>query len=410
MYRIRLGGDEEAVFRTLEELTLAVRTGVVSPMSEVFHKTAGRWLPIELHPDYRAALSGKQPPVACDPAATPTAPAHVAQVPPPTRPVRSSGRVTPPAAAPVEGLVRTALDPGGQAPVALPIQVFEAVAEPAPAPTQLFKPRPGHRRRARQAATAAVAGIAIVAAVAYLAWRIILPRLERQQAQHYLSEGMPEPPAPEFELRTFVDTAYPAPSPPLPLNPGSDSAPAVVATHTSRLRATLNRTPTYFEAYADARAEMDDAFDYITFRRVLEPIRFASPESLRTTRRMVSAAGNILRVYRGREVMLEQNYRSDDPGGKGTLRERFETAEATRALISDVDSLFGILLAQQGRFVYSEQTLRFQDAGAARSYAGLRVSIATAVRIWRDSTSDRDLVTMPRLIRALGDFLPPPVQ
>jgi hypothetical protein len=125
---------------------------------------------------------------------------------------------------------------------------------------------------------------------------------------------------------------------------------------------------------------------------------------------MVSAAGNILRVYRGREVMLEQSYRPDDPGGQGTLREPFETAEATRALLADVDSLFGLLLSQQGRFTYDGETVRFQDRHAGQAYAVLRGDIGAVIRTWRDSASARDLVTMPRLIRALGDFPTPPVR
>ncbi|HMV32328.1 MAG TPA: hypothetical protein PKA50_09410, partial [Gemmatimonadales bacterium] len=60
MYRIRLTSGEEAVYRTADELALAVRSGVLSPKSEVFHKAAERWLPIEVHPDYRAVVTGKQ--------------------------------------------------------------------------------------------------------------------------------------------------------------------------------------------------------------------------------------------------------------------------------------------------------------------------------------------------------------
>jgi hypothetical protein len=196
----------------------------------------------------------------------------------------------------------------------------------------------------------------------------------------------------------------------LPLEAGSDSGFPVDPTRTSRLRATLNRAPTYFEAYADARAEMEEAFEYIGFRRVFEPIRFSTLDSLRATRRMVSAAGNILRVYRGREVMLEQSYRPDDPGGRGTLREPFETAEATRALLADVDSLFGLLLLQQGRFTFDGEAVRFQDRQAALAYSDLRAGIGATIRTWRDSASARDLVTMPRLIRALGDFPAPAVR
>jgi len=153
---------------------------------------------------------------------------------------------------------------------------------------------------------------------------------------------------------------------------------------------------------------MDDAFDYIHFQRVFAPSRFAAPESLRATRRMVAAAANILRVYRGQEVQLEQTYRSDDPGGRGSLREPFETAESARALLAEVDSLFGVLVAQQGRIRYDGQSLAFQDPHAGRAYTELRAGILTALREWRDSIEAPDLVTIPRILRALENPLPPP--
>jgi hypothetical protein len=209
-----------------------------------------------------------------------------------------------------------------------------------------------------------------------------------------------------------IPALYPAPSKPLASVPGtSDSlaaAPAHDETRVSRLTATRARLPSYFEAYADARAEMDDGFDYVSFRRVFAPSRFAAPESLRATRRMVAAAGNILRVYRGREVMLEQTYRPDDPGGRGSLRETFETAETSRALLADVDSLFGLLVSQQGRFSYGSDAIRFQDPRTARAYNQVRADIVSTLSTWRDSGGATNRVTLPRLLQAFGGSLPPP--
>jgi hypothetical protein len=195
--------------------------------------------------------------------------------------------------------------------------------------------------------------------------------------------------------------------------PTSDSAttpPPSSETHTLRLPATRNRIPSYFEAYADARAEMDEALGYINFQHVFAPARFATPESLRATRRMVAAAGNIVRVYRGREVMMEQTYRPEDPGGKGSLRESFETAEAVRSLLSDVDSVFGLMVFQQGRFRYSGESVSFEEPRAAEAYAALRSEIASTIQTWRDLPEATDLVTIPRLLRAFDGATPPPLR
>jgi hypothetical protein len=273
--------------------------------------------------------------------------------------------------------------------------------------------------------------IALLGGGAYLAWPQTTAWLaSRRDRGVNLSEGMPpspgtqlrdsavagtvgSPASPATQRLDSLPNLFPAPSKPLAATSAAqDSTPKSPdeETRVSRFTATRTKLPSYFEAYADARAEMDDGFDYVSFRRVFSPARFAAPESLRATRRMVAAASNILRVYRGREVMLEQTYRPDDPGGRGSLREPFETAEASRALLADVDSLFGLLVAQQGRFSYTNDALRFEDSRTARTYNQLRGEIVHTLADWRDSGGATNRVTLPRLLQALGATLPPPTR
>jgi hypothetical protein len=173
---------------------------------------------------------------------------------------------------------------------------------------------------------------------------------------------------------------------------------------------TVNRVPTYYEAYADARAEMDEGLTYVDFRRVFSPSRFISPDSIRATRRMVAAAGNILRVYRGREVMLEQTYRPGEPEGKGSLREPFEVAEASRGLLADVDSLFAILVAQEGEVRYRDNALWFRNRRGGEAYSAMRRRVLQTLTYLGDPTESADRVTMPRLLRGLGTDRPPPAR
>jgi hypothetical protein len=57
MYRIELSPTEETVFRSIEELAVAIKRGVVTPRARIFHSASNRWLPIQFHPHYKAALS-----------------------------------------------------------------------------------------------------------------------------------------------------------------------------------------------------------------------------------------------------------------------------------------------------------------------------------------------------------------
>jgi hypothetical protein len=413
MYRIRLTSGEEAVYRSTEELAQAVTSGLVGADSDVFHNAANRWLPIALHPDYRRVVTGKRPAITT---------AMVETTPP--------GSAPPAASPPTANANEPEL-----APATFWTGLSDVEYDPSLDPTPLLsrqrvigksKTRTSRAKRLRimLALAGGLAGVGVVGGGGLATWRYMLPWLEHHHSRPGLWEGLPPAPESSSALKA-ADTApmgiprsdsfqtrHPAPTPPLApaLAPLQRPVPdTVTGTRTARLLATRNRTPGYFEAYADARAEMDEALDYINFQRVFAAARFAAPESVRATRRMVSAAGNILRVYRGHEVMMEQTYRPDDPGGKGSFREPFLTAEATRSLLADSDSLFGILVTQQGRFSYDGEGVRFQDPEAARAYATLRQEIVSTLADWRDSTANQALVTMPRLLRAFQGSLPPQV-
>jgi len=56
MYRIEVAPGEESVFRTIEELAVGIRNGVVTPRARIFHHASEKWLPIGLHPHYKKAL------------------------------------------------------------------------------------------------------------------------------------------------------------------------------------------------------------------------------------------------------------------------------------------------------------------------------------------------------------------
>lgn len=57
MYRIELSPGDETVFRSIEELAVAVKRGVVTPRARIYHGAADKWLPIQFHPHYKIALS-----------------------------------------------------------------------------------------------------------------------------------------------------------------------------------------------------------------------------------------------------------------------------------------------------------------------------------------------------------------
>ena len=407
MYRIRLGTGEEAVYRTADEMALAVRSGVLSPTAEVFHKSANRWLPVEVHPDYRAVVTGKRP-------ALPESPSGVRR--------SSAAHEAPPAAVTPEPADPAPTSPEPQpGPAPDPVAVVPGAGATAEEPaTNPWPIQPtvasGPADRARKlrfmlAVAMGVGGIGLLGAGAFVAGPRILSGIRSVRIPNRTVEAGMDPAvdsqpavAPVAADSTVLPAEATDPWPEL------QALPETPETRVSRLPAGRPAPPSYLEAYADARAEMDEAFAYVHFQQVFDAGRFASPDSLRAARRMTSAAGNILRVYRGKEVQLEQTYRPADPGGRGTLREPFEVAEESRELVSDVDSLFGLLVAQQGRFTFSDGTLRFAEPLTARRYSELRQQIISTVNRWRASPELTRSPTLPRLVRAIGTQPPPPAR
>jgi hypothetical protein len=80
MYRIEVAPGEETVFRTIEELAIGIRNGVITPRARIFHQASQKWLPIGLHPHYKKAL--EMPAASASPAPVTTA----TPVPTPSRP------------------------------------------------------------------------------------------------------------------------------------------------------------------------------------------------------------------------------------------------------------------------------------------------------------------------------------
>jgi hypothetical protein len=454
MYRIRLASGEQAVYKTVEELAAAVSSGVVSPTAEVFHKAANRWLPINTHPDYRAVVTDKRPAL---PETTPEAELPQRHTPA----TRKSD-----AAVELEKLELLAPQPAEAAAPPEP-EAPRPEAHPTPVqPQPAIEEAPDLVAQSEQESQAVLAPIdrprrplllitltagslvALAAVVAILlgrrtasrevpATRDVAGRLPA--AQPLTPDSTPARPTADRSavapspskraattlpaaaspgpVRSRPDTVtvdFSAPSKPLaPARPADRLAPPTVGQPgkvTSRLGSSVNRMPSYYEAYADARAEMDEGLGYVDFRRVFAPTRFSSADSIRAARRMVAAAGNILRVYRGREVMLEQTYRPGESDGKGSLRETFEVAEASRGLLADVDSLFAILVAQEGEVRLRDNALQFQNPGAAHAYNQVRREILQTLSYLGDPAEAADRVTMPRLLRGFGTERPPPAR
>jgi hypothetical protein len=61
MYLVELKPGKEELYRTSDELALAIRNGDVDARSRVYHRATAKWISITLHPQYRAIVAAAKP-------------------------------------------------------------------------------------------------------------------------------------------------------------------------------------------------------------------------------------------------------------------------------------------------------------------------------------------------------------
>jgi hypothetical protein len=180
------------------------------------------------------------------------------------------------------------------------------------------------------------------------------------------------------------------------------SAPAVSAGPSGR--ATSTSLDPYEAGYLEARQQLDSSLDLVNFRRLFSPTRLRAGDSVRQARRVIDGAANVFRVYWGQEVMLEQ---ADPRPNATSFRESFETTEAARDMLTDLDSLFAILVNHDGGYSLQNDTIAFLDVRAAKDWEAVRNGLLRKRLAWQDSVGSSHHVSIPRILHAFDDPLPP---
>ena len=409
MYRIRLPSGEQAVFRTVEELTLAVQSGVIGPTAEVYLPDANRWMQMESHPDFQAARV--KPASAESPAQSSSLPQPVTQPPVSLAPIPLMEKAPPssPAPAPTQlsapSTPTVSVEQPKRASTEPPEPVSAATPQDAPPlPTNVFMSR---ARKLREM-LALHLGLVLVIGASVLLTVFVAGNGKRLLAAAH--EGMTPP-------RIAAPASAPAPALVAAVEEASaDSAAAelekagIPKRETPRQeRETLAAAPTldsYETGYAEARDELEDGLDYIRFDHVFAPVRLKSAEAVRITRRSIAAAGNIVSTYRAREVMLEQTVGATRSPTR-SQRESYEAGAAVRNMLDDSDSLYALLTSQQGRYTVQEGSISFTNPTAATIWNRVRGRLLTNAQAWRDSTGATAAVTVPHMVHALTNPPPP---
>ncbi len=406
--------------------------GVIDAQARLYHAETKQWVPVTRHRELgRALLGGAEfPPDSLleFAALTPEELAEVEEVAATTFSTRKRTPEPPPPAPPPKPRDAFYEEP----PPPVDLEGAIVLDDSAPAEYTSLDWRPERRMGPRVLAGAAVV-LALFIVAGWFAWRwwTTPPAIETATE-------------PVAATPTSGNTGTPTPTPAL-----SDSAIAAGlaaaeslanenkprATPRARSGAITAATPravvvsssptelqmSYAASYSDVRAAMDSALDIAGVRRLFTLARLASPDSLRSARRALTAARNIFRSYRGDEVQVERAFRDTveylvreagwGPSQKRaweartSFKDSYEGAQLTDSLLTSVDRIYTLLLAEWGTWTREGAAIRFNDPSAAQEYG--RETAWLDNRLDRLAATTSPVATVRRMQLAIGDTRPP---
>jgi hypothetical protein len=372
MYLVELRPGKEELYRSSDELALAIRSGDVDARSRVYHRATAKWISITLHPQYKAIVAAaKEDPV--------------------TRPARRVwgilGGTGDQSATPAEPERPTN---GGQLlhrwrrPLALGLAGLLLMSGIQLA---FSGPRPPWANRSR----VAVAGETVMEKAARA------ERAERTETASGLvslassSDTWTELTAAADTLTTV--TAEPKKIAVLPkaprlrskflrqaLEPGAGEK-----MEANSLESLLVR---YGAAHDSARSRLESGMRVARLNKLFAASRLSPNGGVTDTRMSLAGAANFIRVYRQQQAAIERAYQDTltsmarqqgwSPKKVRQWYSRSPRKEAATlellsgSLVSSIDSILGVLGAEAGAYKIRGTAIAFEDPAAGQTYGALR--------------------------------------
>ena len=407
MYLVELSPGKEELYRSSDELALAIRNGDVDARSRIYHRATAKWISITLHPQYKAIIT-------------------MAKEEPPARPARKGwtflGGINPaPEAAPEPVDSNGHLMHHWRRPLALGIS---GVLLMLGIQLAFSGPRPPWAGRGRVVATKMAHSTPAVARapaqrqemVSLASTTTVWPA----EAPH--SEVAPSEMIPAAADRSIDSVPAARVARVLPRAPRlrSKSLSAALATEAPKVdgktvEAMLSR---YAGAHDAARERLENGMRVARLGRLFAAARLNPNGGVTDTRMSLAGAANFIRVYRQQQAAIEAAYQDSvmifakrfgwSPSEVKQWYSREIRAEdpaltvLSGALLAGIDSMLGVLDAQAGAYKIRGTAIAFEDPAAAQRYGALRRQIKEQV----DSAVAADGATSAGptglLLRAIG--------
>jgi hypothetical protein len=375
MYLVELKPGKEELYRTVDELALAIRDGDVDARSRIYHRATAKWISITLHPQYKAIVAGQKEEL--------SRPARKGWGLLPTSLTGVSDELSPADPGPATGGIRHRWKRPmgfGLAGVLLLLGVQLAFSGPRPpwsnrgkgvAMSERTERAPEPRRQTELVSLASSTTEWAVSAEA-----------EPESAALPLPTAKPVralPRAPRLRIKALRAA----------LASDTDTAEAV-AVHS--VEALLSR---YEAASDEARERLESGIRVARLNRLFAPARLTPGGGVTDTRLGLAGAANFIRVYRQQQRLIDAAYQ--DSVALLAKRHRWTPADVKQwsarpprkeaptlellssSLMSGIDSLLGVLDEQAGAYKVRGTAIAFENPAATQAYGALRRRIKEQV-------------------------------
>lgn len=378
MYLVELRPGKEELYRTGDDLALAIRDGNVDARSRIYHRATAKWISITLHPQYKAIVSGQEAELA--------------------RPARKGWRLLQDLTSQAEDAVSVeGASTDGDAlerwkrPLGLGLSSILLVLGVQLA---FSGPRPPWAGRSEPAV-------------------VLTGDSESIESESIGSEESPESTGDgESELVSLASTAvrWPDSRPvaeavatPLADAPRLPRAPklrrkalrALLVPDSGSTRVKTNSVQgilTRYELASDsALARLTAGMRVARMNRLFSPSRLSPGGGVTDTRLNLAGAVNFIRRFRQQQAAIDQAYQDSvgllakkhgwTPKELKQWSSRPPRAETptleliSNTLVAEIDSLLGVLGGQAGAYKLRGTAIAFEDPSAGQAYGTLRRSI-----------------------------------
>jgi hypothetical protein len=377
MYLVELRPGKEELYRSSDELALAIRNGDVDARSRVYHRATAKWISITLHPQYKAIVAAAKE----EPAAA--------------RPLRRVlGILGGGGAGEQPSSSQGGTGSGGQLqyrwrrPLALGISAILLVSGIQLA---FSGPRPPWSTRDRVAAAEPKPGRAVSEERAESETSSGLVSLASNKGDWSESNAADDSLESENVASTILPVAPSLPRAPK-LRPRSlreALTPAAAATAKGNsLESLLDR---YAAAYDAAQNRLEGGLRVARLNQIFSASRLSPDGGVSDTRLSLAGAANFVRVYRQQQAAIERAYQDTVTAvarqqswspkkvrqwySRPARKESPALELLSGSLMASIDSILGVLNGQAGAYKMRGTAIAFEDPTAGQAYGALRRKI-----------------------------------